>query len=106
MLTRINSSAGGALTGRALSEDQTSRLNISEDRRSYTDQEFAVILSKASELAGTSDTADFHQGGHSLAEMKAIAAELGLDPVLIERAARLMPMGSSVSRWLGLASPA
>ncbi len=30
--------------------------------------------------------------------MKAIAAEAGLDPVLVERAARLMPAGSSDSR--------
>ncbi|MEE9207360.1 MAG: hypothetical protein V3U67_03120 [Gemmatimonadota bacterium] len=83
---------------------QTPRSNISEDRKSYTDQEFAVILSKASELARTSDTADHPQGGHSLAEMKAIAAELGLDPVLIEQAARLMPVvsgGSRLERVLG-----
>ena len=49
-------------------------------------------------MARTSDAADHSQTGHSLAEMKAIAAELGLDPVLIERAARLMPVESSVSR--------
>ncbi|MGB5526904.1 MAG: hypothetical protein WBO43_09785 [Gemmatimonadota bacterium] len=33
----------------------------------------------------------------SLSEMKAIAEELGMDPVLIERAARLMPAGSTQS---------
>ncbi len=38
------------------------------------------------------------RAGFSLAEMKAIAVEAGLDPVLIERAARLMPVGSSKSR--------
>lgn len=35
--------------------------------------------------------------GFSLGEMKAIAAEAGLDPVLVERAARLIPLDSRVS---------
>jgi len=56
-----------------------------------------VILRKASELSRSSDAAVPHRDGVSLAEMKAIAEELGMDPVLIERAARLMPAGSSES---------
>ncbi len=75
-----------------------SRSNISDDRKAYTDREFALILSKASELARSSDVAERLPAGFSLAEMKVIAAEAGLDPVLIERAARLMPAGSSESR--------
>ena len=65
--------------------------------RKYTDQEFAVILRKASELSRSPDAAAHRQDGVSLAEMKAIAEELGMDPVLIERAAHLMPAGSSES---------
>lgn len=37
--------------------------------------------------------------GFSLEEMKAIAAEVGLDPVLVERAARLTPADASQSRF-------
>ena len=72
--------------------------NIREDKKSYSDQEFAVILSKASELARSSDAVDHSPAGHSLEEMKAVAVEVGLDPALIERAARLMPVGLTESR--------
>ncbi len=50
-------------------------------------------------MASSSDVAERPPPGFSLTEMKAIAVEAGLDPVLIERAARLMPVGSSKS-WL------
>ena len=72
--------------------------NISEDKKEYTEQEFALILSKASELARSPDVGERPPSGFSLAEMKAIAAEAGLDPVLIERAARLMPVDGGESR--------
>ncbi len=36
--------------------------------------------------------------GFSLDEMKAVAAEVGLDPALVERAARLVPMEADQSR--------
>ena len=49
-------------------------------------------------MARSSNVAERPPAGFSLAEMKVIAAEAGLDPVLIERAARLMPAGSSESR--------
>ena len=74
------------------------RVEISDDKKEYTDREFALILAKASELASSSDVAERPPAGFSLAEMKAIAVEAGLDPVLIERAARLMPVVSSKSR--------
>ncbi len=76
----------------------TGKVEISDDRKEYTDREFALILSKASELARSSNVAERPPAGFSLAEMKAIAVEAGLDPILIERAARLMPAGSSESR--------
>jgi hypothetical protein len=37
--------------------------------------------------------------GFSLEEMKTIAAEVGLDPLLVERAARLTPVDASESRF-------
>lgn len=55
---------------------------MSEDNKTYTDEEFALILQKAAELAGESDAE------LSLDDMKAAAEEAGLDPALIERAAR------------------
>lgn len=71
---------------------------ISEDGKTYTDQEFALILSKASELARASDASAESLQGISLDEMKAVAAEVGLDPTLVERAARLVPMETGQSR--------
>ena len=74
------------------------RSRISEDNKTYSDQEFALILSKASELARSSDSAGHPSAGFSLEEMKAVAVEVGLDPVLVERAARLMPVSAGESR--------
>jgi hypothetical protein len=83
---------------------ESRRANIGEDGRAYTDHDFALILSNASELARSSDAAGRPLTGFSLDEMKVIATEAGLDPVLIERAARLMPARSSqvrLERMLG-----
>ena len=55
---------------------------MSDDKKTYTDEEFALVLQEAAELARKSD------GELSLDDMKAIAEEAGLDPALIERAAR------------------
>jgi hypothetical protein len=66
---------------------------ISNDERRYSENEFALILRKAFELqegrprAGITDPAD----GLTLEEIKAAAAEVGIDPVLIERAAAILP---------------
>ena len=56
----------------------------------YTESEFALILRKAIELQERERRID---AGHglSLREIQAIAAEIGLDPALIERAASLVP---------------
>jgi hypothetical protein len=56
----------------------------------YTESDFALILRKAIELQereGGIDTAH----GFSLRDIQAIAAEIGLDPDLVERAASLIP---------------
>lgn len=84
-------------TDRARILEKGARSPISGEAKKYTDQEFAVILRKASELSRSSDVAVHRQDGVSLAEMKAIAEELGMDPILIERAAHLMPAGSTES---------
>ncbi len=56
----------------------------------YTESDFALILRKAVELQESEGRID---AGHglSLREIQAIAAEIGLDPALIERAASLVP---------------
>lgn len=68
---------------------------ISEDQRVYSDAEFAVILQKAAELAQSSRSRRSSPTGLTLAEMKAAAAEAGIEPALIERAARLLSESSS-----------
>jgi hypothetical protein len=66
---------------------------ISNDERRYSENEFALILRKAIELqerrpgGGITDSAD----GLTLDDIKAVAAEVGLDPGLIERAAAILP---------------
>jgi hypothetical protein len=65
----------------------------------------ALILRKATELAGRPDVeADVASSNLSLAELKAIGAEVGIDPAFIERAARLVPAHrpkSVVERLMG-----
>lgn len=61
----------------------------------YTDSEFAVILRKAAELANSSGPRSSSPSGLTLAEMKAVASEAGIDPALVERAARLLSETSS-----------
>jgi hypothetical protein len=65
-------------------------LLISDDRRVYSDEEFALILRKAAELAEPADPSSRSPAGLTLAEMKAAAAQVGIEPALVERAARLM----------------
>lgn len=61
----------------------------------YSDEEFALILRKAAELATPSEPLGRSAGGLTLAEMKAAASEAGFDPDLVERAARLLPASSA-----------
>ena len=63
---------------------------MSGDHRRYSDEEFALILRKAAELANDADVPTASSDGLTLTEMKAAAAQAGLDPALIERAARLL----------------
>ncbi len=77
---------------------------ISKEPRVYTEREFALILAKAAELAGSSPSAEGRADGLLLDDVKAIAAEVGLDPALVERAAHLVPQvsrGSLLERMAG-----
>lgn len=64
---------------------------IADHRKGYSEDDFAIILAKAAELSPESSSHDTEPRGLSLAEMKSIASEVGLDPELIERAAHLVP---------------
>lgn len=59
--------------------------------RRYTDREFALILRKALELDDRALPAPGRTEGMTLAEMQAVAREVGLDPAAVARAASLLP---------------
>jgi hypothetical protein len=61
------------------------------DAKRYTEREFSLILSKAAELAGSSNSVGRIEDGLTLKEITSIAAEAGLDAASIARAARLIP---------------
>jgi hypothetical protein len=63
---------------------------MSDDQRVYSDEEFALILRKATELASRSDGPALSPAGLTLAEMKAAAAQVGIEPALVDRAARML----------------
>lgn len=64
-------------------------VEIGEERK-YTENEFALILRKAFELQERQGGADAAHG-LSLREIQSIAAEIGLDPDVVQRAASLLP---------------
>jgi hypothetical protein len=68
-----------------------------EDERIYNDKEFALILSRATELSESADSALRRRTGLSLDEIKAIATEAGFKPASIERAARQLPLDAGAS---------
>ena len=74
-----------------------------DGERTYSDEEFALILRKAADLASRSDQPGTSGTGLTLAEMKAAASQSGFDPELVERAARLLSTSqpSVMDRVLG-----
>ena len=56
--------------------------------RRYTEEEFALILRRASEISTAADTSP---GGLSLPEMQQIAKEAGIDPAAVAKAAHSLP---------------
>jgi hypothetical protein len=70
---------------------------MSDDQRVYSDEEFALILRKAAELASLAESAGRSSSGLTMTEMKAAAAQVGFDPALVERAARLLAVRTTAS---------
>jgi hypothetical protein len=77
---------------------------MSDSPRVYSDEEFAVILRKAMELANDAEVPAISPEGMTLAEIKSAASQVGLDPALVERAARMLtvaPKASAFERLIG-----
>jgi hypothetical protein len=75
-----------------------------DNQRVYSDEEFALILRTAAELANREELPHSSPDGMTLAEMKSAAAEAGLDPVLVEQAARMVveaPRVTALDRLMG-----
>ena len=70
---------------------------MADDQRVYSEEEFALILRKAAELASRAESPAASAAGLTLTEMKAAAAQVGFDPALVERAARLLATRSTAS---------
>ena len=70
---------------------------IGDHRRVYSEAEFALILRKVAELEHREEAPGHAAGGLTLAQMQAAASEVGIDPALVERAARQLPARSSAS---------
>lgn len=60
----------------------------------YSEREFALILRKAAELGSRPGEPSGSAPGFSLREIKTIAADVGIDPGLVEQAARLVAADS------------
>jgi hypothetical protein len=77
---------------------------MADAERIYSDDEFALILRKTAELASRSEPSGSSSGGLTLSEMKAAAAQAGIDPALVERAVRMLSAkatGSPFERLIG-----
>ena len=70
---------------------------MADDQRVYSDEEFALILRKAAELASRAESPATSSAGLTLTGMKSAAAQAGLDPALVERAARMLAATATAS---------
>jgi hypothetical protein len=70
---------------------------MSDDQRVYSDEEFALVLRKAAELANEAEAPGPPSSGLTLTEMKSAAAQAGFDPALVERAARMLVATATAS---------
>ena len=70
---------------------------MADDQRVYSDEEFGLILRKAAELASRAESSATSSAGLTLTEMKSAAAQAGLDPALVERAARMLAATTTTS---------
>ena len=71
--------------------------SMSNDQRVYSDEEFALILRKAAELASRAESPGASSAGLTMTEMKSAASQAGLDPAFVERAARMLAVGATAS---------
>lgn len=55
---------------------------MTDDHRVYSDEEFALVVRKAAELASRTESPAAASAGLTLADMKSAAAHAGLDPDL------------------------
>jgi hypothetical protein len=77
---------------------------MTDDQRVYSDEEFALILRKATELGIPAEGRGTSSSGLTLTDMQDAATQVGLDPALIERAARMLTAtrpASPMERLLG-----
>ena len=70
---------------------------MADEQRVWSDEEFALILRKATELASRAEPLGRSPTGLTLTEMKAAAAQVGFDPALVERAARMVAATATAS---------
>jgi hypothetical protein len=70
---------------------------MADDQRVYSDEEFARILRAATDMANRAVPPSVAATGLTLADMKSAAAQAGLDPALVERAARQLAVPTSAS---------
>ena len=64
---------------------------MTSNDRIYSREEFAEILERAEDFERRAEVALGSQPGFSLTQMREIAAEAGIDPDAVERAAHLLP---------------
>jgi hypothetical protein len=69
-----------------------------DDGRRYSEEEFTLILQKASELPDDGSTMPGSKSGMSLEEIQSIAAEAGIDPEKVSRAASLLAGSDQTGR--------
>ncbi len=70
-----------------------------DDQRIYSDEEFALILRKAAEVSSRADQPGFAREGLTLAEMRSAAEQAGIDPALVEGAARMLAVRTKASTF-------
>jgi hypothetical protein len=74
--------------------------------RRYSDEELRRILADAAEAEVRSEAVGGAGGGHTLAEIRALADEVGIDPAAVDRAAARLavagPAPAVVPDWFGL----
>jgi len=96
--------AGESPLAGSLPGADTISMSPSDNERRYSEEEFALVLSLASEVeSGPGERPSPPREGLTLSEIREIAAEVGIDPERVSRAVALLPSGddSAGARFLG-----